>query len=111
MWGVIERGKLAAASASVQPAVRWGGVLAILAGVLIAAFALPRVQPRAQPVAVDEAPLFAADTALGEAMRAGDKAVARRLVALQFTLVDADGKLHPRKEFLADLKRVAPAPT
>ena len=110
MWGVIERGKLAAASASVQPAVRWGGVLAILAGVLIAAFALPRVQPRAQPVAVDEAPVFAADTALGEAMRAGDKAVARRLVALQFTLVDADGKLHSRKEFLADLKRVAPAP-
>ncbi len=110
MWGVIERGKLAAAAASVQPAVRWGGVLAVLAGVLIAAFAVPRVQPKAQPVAVDEAPVFAADTALGEAMRAGDRAVARRLVALQFTLVDAEGKIHPRKEFLADLKRAAPAP-
>jgi hypothetical protein len=110
MWGVIERGKVAATSASVQPAVRWGGVLAIVAGVLIAAFALPKAQPKAQPVAADETAVFAADGALGEAMRVGDKAAVRRLLALQFTLVDADGKTHPRKEFLAELKRLAPAP-
>jgi hypothetical protein len=110
MWGVIEQGKLAATSVSVQPAVRWGGFLAIVVGVLIAAFALPKAQPKAQPVTADEAPVFAADAALGEAMRGGDKAAARRLLALQFALVDADGKIRPRREFLADLKRLAPAP-
>jgi Domain of unknown function (DUF4440) len=110
MWGAIEQGKSAAISATVQPAVRWGGFLTIVAGVLIAAFAFPKAQPKAQPVAADEAPILAADAALGEAMRAGDKALARRVLALQFTLVDADGKIHPRKEFLADLKRLAPAP-
>src|SRR5260370_24832857 len=110
MWGAIERGKSAAISATVQPAVRWGSFLTIIAGVLIAAFALPKAQPKAQPVAADEAPVLAADTALGEAMRVGDKAVAPRLLALQFTLVDADRKNHPRKEFLADRKSVAPAP-
>jgi hypothetical protein len=110
MWVAIEWGKSAAVTATVRPAVRWGGLLAIVAGALIAVFAFPKAQPKAQPVAADEAPVLAADTALGEAMRAGNKTAARRLLALQFTLVDADGKTHPRKEFLGDLKRVAPAP-
>jgi hypothetical protein len=109
MWGAIERGKSAAISASVPPILRYGGFVAIVAGVLIAAFALPKAQPKAQPVAGDAA-VFAADAALGEAMRTGDKAAARRLLALQFSLVDADGTIHPRKDFLADLKRVAPSP-
>jgi len=54
--------------------------------------------------------VLAIDSALGEAMRAGDKAAARRLLALQFSNVDADGKIHVRKDFLADLKGVAAAP-
>jgi Domain of unknown function (DUF4440) len=109
MWGAIERGRSAAISATERPAVRWGGIVAIVAGALIAAFGLPKAQPKAQPVAPEEAPVLAADTALAEAMRAGDKAAARRLLALQFLRVDADGKVHPRREFLADLKRAAPA--
>jgi hypothetical protein len=109
MWGAIERGRSAAISAAVRPVVRYGGFVAIVAGVLIAAFALPKAQPKAQPIPGDAA-VFAADAALSEAMRTGDKAAARRLLALQFSLVDADGTIHPRKNFLADLKRVAPSP-
>jgi hypothetical protein len=108
MWGAIERGKSATMSAAVRPAVRYGGLVALVAGVMGAAFVLPKAQPKAQPVAGDAA-VFAADAALGEAMRAGDKTAARRLVALQFSQVDADGTVHQRKEFLANLKRVAPA--
>jgi uncharacterized protein DUF4440 len=110
MWGAIERGRSAAISATERPAVRWGGVAAIVAGALIAAFALPKAQPRAQPAAPDDAPVLAADMALAEAMRTGDRPAARRLLALQFSRVDADGKLHLRKEFLADMKHAAPAP-
>jgi Domain of unknown function (DUF4440) len=110
MWGAIEQGKSAAISATTRPAVRWGGLVAIVAGALIAVFVSPKTQPKAQPVAADEAPVRAADDALGEAMRVGDKAAARRLLALQFSLVDADGRIHSRKEFLADLKRMASVP-
>jgi hypothetical protein len=110
MWGAIERGKSAAMSASARPAVRWGGLVALVAGALIAAFLSPKTRPKAQPVAANEAPVLASDAALGEAMRTGDRAVVRRLLALQFSLVDADGRIHPRREFLADLKRMAPAP-
>ena len=42
-------------------------------------------------------------------MRTGDKAMARRLLSLQFAFVDADGKIHARKDFLGDLKSVAAA--
>jgi Domain of unknown function (DUF4440) len=108
MRGAIQRNKPAAMLASARPAVRWGGV-AIVAGTLIAVFVSPKTQPKAQPLAADAAPVLAADAALSEAMRAGDKAAARRLLALQFSLVDADGRIHPRREFLADLKRMAPA--
>ena len=72
MQRVIERSKAAAKSATVQPAVRWGGLLAIVAGVLIAAFALPKAQPKAQPVSLDSAPVLAADAALHDAIRAGN---------------------------------------
>ena len=102
--GHASGGKSAAMSAALRPAVQWGWLVAFVAGALVAAFALPKAQPKAQPIAVDDAPVLAADTALGDAMRAGDKAAARRLLALQFTFVDADGKIHTRKDFLADLK-------
>ena len=54
--------------------------------------------------------MLAADVALGEAVRAGDKTAARRLLALQFSFIDADGKSHVRRDFLSDLKSHAAAP-
>jgi len=106
----MQRGKSAAIAAASRPAMRWGWLGAVIAGVLIAAFAAAKGQPKAAPLASDDAAVLAADSALGEAMRAGDKAAARRLLALQFSYVDADGKIHVRKDFLADLKGVAAAP-
>jgi Domain of unknown function (DUF4440) len=43
-------------------------------------------------------------------MRAGDKNVARKILSLQFSFVDENGKVFERKEFLAGLKDVAAAP-
>jgi Domain of unknown function (DUF4440) len=103
-------GKSAALAAGLRTGVRRGWVVGLAIGALIAAFALSKAQPKAQPIAGDDAPVLAADLALGDAMRAGDKAAARRLLALQFTLVDADGKIFARKDVLADLKSVVAAP-
>lgn len=96
--------------AALRAAVRWSGLVVIVAGALAFAFALPKAQPKAQPIAIDDAPVLAADKALGDAVRGGDKAAVRRLLALQFSFVDADGKTHTRKDFLGDLKNVAAAP-
>jgi hypothetical protein len=79
---------------------------AVVVGVLIAV----RAQPKAEPAPGEDALVLAADTTLSDAMRGGDKSVARRLLALQFTYTDENGKLHERKEFLADLKNIAAAP-
>src|ERR1700674_3080909 len=82
---------------SMQRTTRW--VLrrlwlgAVVAGVLIAVLA----QPKAEPAPGEDALVLAADTALGDAMRNGDKSVARRLLSLQFTYADENGKLHERK--------------
>jgi hypothetical protein len=78
---------------------------AFVAGVLIAVL----TEPRAQPAPGEEALVLAADTALGDAMRSGDKSVARRLLSLQFTYADENGQIHERKAFLADLKSLAAA--
>jgi ketosteroid isomerase-like protein len=87
------------------------GPLAVLfAGALIAAFAIPRSGTGAQPIGADEAAVLAADNALGDALRAGNKSATRRLLALQFSFVDADGKYYARKDFLADLKGLAAGP-
>ena len=110
MAGATQRGKSAAAAANLRPAVTWGWLGAFVAGVLVAALVFPRAQSQAQAIAGDEAPVLAADMALGEAMRAGDKNTARRLLALQFNFVDADGKSRARRDFLADLKGVAASP-
>jgi len=56
---------------------------------------------------VEDAAVLAADGALGDAVRAGDKSIARRLLSLQFTFIDDDGKIYERKAFLDDLKAVA----
>ena len=84
---------------------RW--LLGVLgAGILIAVVA----QSRAQPAPVgDEAAILSADEALSAAMSAGDKSAARKLLSLQFTFIDGNGKFYERKEFLAGLKDVAAA--
>jgi Domain of unknown function (DUF4440) len=109
MWGDFNPRRLMAWLGSVRPVVRWSGLGVIAAGLLIAVFAFPKSQPKARPAALDEV-LLAADKALGVAMRTGDRTNARRLLTLQFTFVDADGKIHPRREFLGDLKNVAARP-
>jgi hypothetical protein len=69
------------------------------------------VESRAQPApSGDEAAVLAADEALGAAMRAGDKLTARKILSLQFSFVDEDGKVYERKNFLAGLKDIAAAP-
>jgi hypothetical protein len=83
----------------------WLGLL--VGAVLIAVLAQPKAQPAP---ASEDALVLAADEALGAAIRAGDKSIARRMLSLQFTFVDEDGKVHERKEFLSGLKDVAAAP-
>jgi hypothetical protein len=61
---------------------------------------------RAQPSG-EEPLVSAAQKTLSDALRASDKSLARRMLSLQFTFVDADGKVFPRKEFLSDLKSLA----
>jgi hypothetical protein len=69
------------------------------------------VESRAQPApSGDEALVLTADEALGAAMRDGDKLTARKILSLQFSFVDEDGKVYERKNFLAGLKDIAAAP-
>jgi hypothetical protein len=74
---------------------------------LLGALVLTKAQPKVVPVATEDTLVLAADTALGDAMRGGDRTATRRLLALQFSLVDASGKIYTRKETLADLKGLA----
>jgi hypothetical protein len=67
------------------------------------------VELRAQTAPSEDTLVLEADQALGAAMRADDKSIARKLLSLQFTFVDASGKIHERKDFLADLKTAAAA--
>jgi hypothetical protein len=103
----MQRGGSATLSAVWRPVMQRAWLGALAGVVLIAAFSVPRAQPKAQPVAGDEAAVLAVDAALGEAMRLGDKAAARRLLALQFAFIDADGKVYPRRNFVAGLKDFA----
>jgi hypothetical protein len=83
----------------------WLGI--VIAGLLIAVLA----QPKAQPAPANEdALVLEADLALRDAVRGGDKSVARRLLSLQFTFVDENGKIHERKEFLNGLQGLAAVP-
>jgi hypothetical protein len=81
----------------------WLGIFA--ASALIAVL----VELRAQTAPSEDALVLEADQALGAAMRADDKSIARKLLSLQFTFVDANGKIHERKDFLGDMKSVAAA--
>ena len=98
-----------AISAALCRTLRWGWLAALAAVVLIAAFAVPKAQPKAQAIVAEDGSVLAADSSLGEAIRAGDRTAARRLLALQFTFVEAGGKIHARRDFLGELKSVAAA--
>jgi len=76
---------------------------AVVAGGLIAVL----VEVRAQLAPGEDAAVLAAHQALGDAVRGGDRSVARRLLSLQFTEVDENGKRYERKPFLDDLKSMA----
>jgi hypothetical protein len=106
MWGALNPNRSLTLLASVRPAVRWSGLAVVAGGALIAAFVLPKSQPMALSAGLDDV-VLAADNALGGAMRAGNPTAARRLLTLQFMFVDADGKIHPRREVLTDLKNIA----
>jgi len=82
----------------------WLGL--VVAAALIAVLA----ELRAQTAPSEDALVLEADKALGAALRGDDKSVARRLLSLQFTFIDANGKIHERKDFLTDLKAAAAAP-
>ena len=90
------------------PAVqRW--LLCALGAIVLVAIV---VESKAQsPSSGDEAQVLAADESLGAAMRAGDKSIARKILSLQFSFVDEDGKLYERKSFLGSLKELAAAPS
>jgi|ERR1700728_1497302 len=101
----------AAKSVMLRRAVQWGWLGAVVAGALIAVLVVGlKAQPRPRVPAGAGAPVLAADEALAEARLAGDKGIARRLLALEFTFVDASGAVHARKDFLANLKGAAPGP-
>lgn len=108
MAGAMQRRKSAATAATLRPAVQWVG--AFVVSVSIATFAFRIAQPQAETISGDEAPVLAADTALGEAIRRGDKTAARRLLTLQFSFIDADGRNRVRKDFLLELKGAASSP-
>ena len=106
-----KREGISLATLASRPAVRWGWLAFPIAAVFAAAVVLIQSQPKAQPAGSDEAAVLAADNALADAARAGDRTLVRRLLALQFNLVDVDGRTHPRKDFLGSLKEVAAAPS
>jgi hypothetical protein len=93
----------------IHSARRWWWLGALVIAALIAARAELRAQHTASQAADEDAVVASAHASLTEAIGAGDKSAARKLLSLQFTFVDENGKVHERKEFLHDLKGVAAA--
>ena len=77
--------------------------LALLAASLVTAHI---VRTRAQ---LAEESVAAAERALADALRTGDRAIARKLLSLQFGYTDEAGRTYSRHEFLADLKNLSAA--
>ena len=77
--------------------------LALLAASLVTAHI---VRTRAQSA---EESVAAADRALADALRTGDRTMARKLLSLQFSYADEAGRAYSRHEFLADLKNLSAA--
>ena len=103
MPGAVKQARPAFVSSKLRPTVQWAWLIAPIIGVLIAAIAVPW----AQPIGANDTPVIAADAALGRAIGAGDESATRRLLALQFVSIDVEGKIHNRKDVLADLKGLA----
>jgi hypothetical protein len=82
----------------------WLGL--VVAAALIAVLA----ELRAQTAPGEDTLVLDADQALGAALRGDNKSVVRKLLSLQFTFVDLNGRIRERRDFLADLKAVAAAP-
>jgi hypothetical protein len=80
-----------------------------LAGLALALLTLVFAETRAQPALDEAASVLMYDRLLAEAMRAGDKSAARRLLSLQFTYTDDSGKGYARREFLGELKNLSAA--
>lgn len=78
-----------------------GLALALLAASLVTAHIV-----RTQAQSAEDA-VAAADRALGDAVRNGDRSLARRLLSLQFSYTDQAGRAYSRHEFLADLKNLS----
>jgi hypothetical protein len=80
-----------------------GLALALLAASVVTAHVVrTRAQSAEESVAV-------ADRALADAMRTGDRTIARKLLSLQFGYTDEAGRAYSRHEFLADLKNLSAA--
>ena len=77
--------------------------LALLAASLVTAHI---VRTRAQSA---EDSVAAADRALADVLRTGDRTIARKLLSLQFSYTDEAGRAYSRHEFLADLKSLSAA--
>ena len=77
--------------------------LALLAASLVTAHI---VRGRAQSA---EESVAAADRALADVLRTGDRTIARKLLSLQFSYTDEAGRAYSRHEFLADLKNLSAA--
>jgi Domain of unknown function (DUF4440) len=88
-------------------ALRWIRPCLWLAPLVAALVIAVLAESRAQPASSEEAFVDAAETKLSEALAAADKSAARKLLSLQFSFVDENGKVFQRKEFLSDLKSVA----
>jgi len=101
----LRRQKKRRAGPRIWTSIRTGLCLGFVAGALLIAVL---AETRAQP-AGEEGLVSAAQKTLTEALRAGDKSAARKLLSLQFTFADENGKVFQRKEFLTDLKGVAPS--
>ena len=84
-------------------AVRGLGLMLLAASLVTAHIIRSRAQSAEEVVA-------AADQALADAMRTGDRSLARRLLSLQFTYTDEAGRAYSRHDFLADLKGLAAMP-
>ena len=76
----------------------------LVVGVLSAVF----TKPQARLAPSEEATVLAVDTALGNAMRSGDKSAVRRVLSLGFTYIDENGTLRARKALLHELPSLAP---
>jgi Domain of unknown function (DUF4440) len=95
----------AAAQRAVRLVRQWSWLGLLAAALLLAVLA----ESRAQTASGEEALVNAAQKTLADALRTGDKSAVRKLLSLQFTFADQNGKIIPRKDFLADLKNIGPA--